>query len=63
MRLLAKQTMADIEVCFTADSNIRIPIMAVCEKLQSEDHSSVGRILEGHNAQLCLSRLNSFEDI
>jgi hypothetical protein len=63
MRLLAKQTMADIEVCFAADINIRIPIMAVCEKLQSEDYSSVGRVLEWHNAQLCLSGLNSFEDI
>jgi hypothetical protein len=55
MSFLAKQAMADIKVGFAADSDIWIPIMAVCKKLQSEDHSSVGRILEGHNTQLCLS--------
>jgi hypothetical protein len=55
MRFLAKQAMADIEVGLTADSDIRIPVMAVCEKLQSEDHSSIGRVLEGHNAELCFS--------
>jgi hypothetical protein len=53
----------DVEVRFSANQDIGIVAVAVCEKLQSEDDRSIGRILNWYNAQSGFSRLNGFEDI